>query len=118
MISWSTQSNFATNARALYVDAQHSANALRTPSAVSADLHTVCGVLLVDVEAANSSLPAPDAQATKLLSHAYNELGAGANQCYRAQNGVNARANALVSLTKGATLLSEAIARIATASLP
>lgn len=118
MVSWTTQSNYATNAKVLYVDAQHSANALRKPSISKAALHTVCGVLLVDSEAANSSLPSPDAQATKLLSGAYNDLGVGANQCYGAQSDLSSRSKALASLAKGAALLAEASARIAAASLP
>jgi hypothetical protein len=118
MISWATQSNFATNAKSLYVDTQHSARALRTPSISKADLHTVCGVLLLEAQAANSSLPTPDAQATKLLSGSYADLGAGANQCYRAESNLATRATAIASLAKGAALLAEATARVATTSLP
>jgi type II secretory pathway pseudopilin PulG len=118
MVSWVSQSNFTKNAKALLSDAQHSATVLRNASSTNADLHTVCGVALYEVESANASLPTPDAQATALLSRAYTDLGAGANQCYRAQRSATARARSLASLAKGAAALSEASARIAVASLP
>ncbi len=118
MATWATQSNFTKNAKALLSDAQHSARVLRTSTSSNADLHTVCGVLLYEVESANASLPTPDGQATELLSSAYTELGAGANQCYRAQQSASERARSLASLTAGAAALSEASARIAVASLP
>lgn len=118
MVSWAQQSNFVANAKVLYIDSQHSATALRKLSESSAGLHTVCAVLLVDAEAANSSLPTPDAQSTRLLSKAYSDLGAGANQCYRADHSNAARAMAIAWLIKGAATFSEATARVASASLP
>ncbi len=118
MVSWVTQSGYLSTAKSLTKDAAHSANALRTPSDSKFDLHTVCGVLLVDTESANASLPTPDNVATKLLSNAYTDLGAGANKCYRANTSANARAGALATLTKGLSYLSEASARIASATTP
>jgi hypothetical protein len=118
MVSWVTQSGYLSTAKSLTKDAAHSANALRTSSDSKFDLHTVCGVLLVDTESANASLPTPDNVATKLLSKAYTDLGAGANQCYRADTSVSARATALATLAKGASYLSEASARIASTTTP
>jgi hypothetical protein len=82
------------------------------------DLHTVCGVLLVDIESANASLPTPDRQTTTLLSSAYTNLGAAANECYNAGPSPAKRLVALSSMAKGLAALSEATARIdvATAS--
>ena len=65
---------------------------------------------------ANASLPAPDAQATSLLSSAYNAFGAGANQCYNARSSAPARAMAIASLERAVAALSEASARIAAAA--
>jgi hypothetical protein len=113
MVSWVSQSGYVETAKAVFVDAQHAANELRNPSTSTAELHTVCGVLLYEVSQANASLPTPDEQASSLLSTAYGDLGAGANQCYR-----NQRVRALTSLAKGAAGLSEASARITAASLP
>ena len=47
-------------------------------------LHTVCGVLLTDAEAANGNLPTPDVTLTDLLSKAYGLEGDAANDCYNA----------------------------------
>jgi len=113
MVNWVSQSGYVTTAKAVLVDAEHSANDLRNAATSAAQLHTVCGVLLYEVQQANASLPTPDDQASNLLSAAYGDLGAGANECYHGQ-----RVRALASLAKGAALLSEASARIATASLP
>jgi len=113
MVNWVAQSSYPSTAKAVLADATHAANALRIPSMSLAQLHTVCGVLLYEVSQANASLPTPDDQASTLLSSAYDDLGAGANLCYRGQ-----RVDALASLAKGASLLSEASARIAAVSLP
>ena len=113
MVNWVSQSSFPSTAKAVLADASNAANALRIPSMSMAQLHTVCGVLLYEVSQANASLPTPDDQASTLLSTAYDDLGAGANQCYRGQ-----RVDALASLAKGASSLSEASARITAVSLP
>ncbi len=118
LTSWVVQSSFLSSAKALVTDAQHSAGQLKSLSSSDADLHTVCGVLLVDTESANASLPTPDGRATTLLSKAYTNLGAGANECYGASSNVSARAKALASMTLGLADLSEASARIASASTP
>jgi hypothetical protein len=72
----------------------------------------VCGVLLMDSEQFNSSLPTPDNQATELLSRAFSDFGAGANKCYGAQKNPAARASALSWLSRGMAKLSEGSARI------
>jgi hypothetical protein len=114
--SWVSQSGFTSTASALRTDAVHSATALRDAHSSSNDLHTVCAVMLVDTESANASLPTPDSQATTLLSRAYTNFGAGANQCYRAAANSRQRAVAIASLESAIGALSEATARIASAS--
>jgi hypothetical protein len=118
MRTWVTQSSFRSSLAVLSSDAHNSAKALEIPSMSSANLHTVCGVLLVDTESANASLPTPDSQSTTLLSSAYTNLGAAANECYNAAGSPAKRARALLSTSKGLAALSEAAARIdvATAS--
>ncbi len=107
---WSQQSAFDSAVRTLRGDARHAATTLRSSSTL-AQLHTVCAVLLVDVQAANAALPTPDAQTTRLLSRAYEDLGAGANRCYGATSGSRRQA-ALEALGRGAGELSEAQARV------
>ncbi|HVA69956.1 MAG TPA: hypothetical protein VNF08_01360 [Acidimicrobiales bacterium] len=116
--SWVVQSGYRSSATTLVGDARHAADVLNISTASNADLHTVCGVLLVDTESANASLPTPDARATTLLSKAYTNLGAGANECYVASTSVRARAKALKSLASGLADLSEGSARITSASAP
>ncbi len=113
--SWVSQSSFVANTRTLQGDASHAATVLRRADSTSGQLHLVCGVLLYDTEAANASLPSPDATTTQLLTRAYTLLGAGANRCYRAGTSPTARAAALGDLGSGAALLAEASARIANA---
>ena len=110
--SWVAQSGFRQNLPTLTHDVQHSAAQLRDADASVNDLHTVCAVLDVDTEEANSSLPTPDNQATSLLSKAYNDFGAGANKCYDAARDPKARASALAWLQRGMAALSEGTARI------
>lgn len=118
LTSWVVQSSYLSSAKTLATDARHSADVLKSPTTSNADLHTVCGVMLFDTESANASLPTPDTRATTLLSKAYTDLGTGANECYVASSSVSARARALGSLTSGLADLSEASARIASASAP
>lgn len=118
MTGWVSQSGYLSSAKIVLSDARHAASALEKTSTSDAGLHTVCGVLLVDTETANASLPTPDNRATKLLSDAYTNLGAGANECYNASSSVTARAKAIKSLAVGASDLSEASARIASESTP
>jgi hypothetical protein len=112
MQSWVKQSAFRQNLPVLLKDVRNSATQLRHSGPANNDLHTVCGVLDYDTESANASLPTPDAQATNLLSSAYDDFGAGANKCYDANSSVSARAAALTWLSRGVAKLSEATARI------
>ena len=116
LTSWVKQSNFQVNSRSIVTDARHSATALRRTNATSADLHTLCAVLLDEVNQINASLPTPDAQTTALLSKSYTDLGAAANLCYRAGASTSARSRAVAKLTLGVSLLSEGLARVATLS--
>ncbi len=111
--SWVVQSNFHEGVATLTADARHAARALRDASTTTNELHLVCGVLLFDTQSANASLPTPDTQTTHLLSRAYTDLGAGANQCYDAGTSAPRRATALRSLESGAALIAEADARVA-----
>ncbi len=113
MSKWVSQSNYVANNHTLLNDARHSANALRHNSTTTLDLHTVCAVMLLESEQANSALPTPDHQTTTILAKAYNNLGAGANVCYDAAQSAVKRAKALHYLTQGVAQLSEASARIA-----
>ncbi|HSN03111.1 MAG TPA: hypothetical protein VLS91_06480 [Acidimicrobiales bacterium] len=110
LAQWSHQSNFEQSVTILLDDARHAAKALRATSSLN-DLHTVCAVLLVDVQSANAALPTPDSQTTTLLSSAYSDLGAGANRCYVADSAPR-RQRALSDLTTGASLLVEARTRV------
>jgi hypothetical protein len=85
MSGWASQSQFHQNNKpTLTKDVRHSATALENSKSSAHVLHLVCGVLVTDTEAANASLPTPDAQSTRLLSRAYTDIGAGANICYGA----------------------------------
>ena len=117
MASWVKQSNYITNSQSILTDAQHSANALRQANSSSADLRTVCAVLLDEVNQINASLPTPDSQSTALLSKSYTDLGEAANLCYVARDSVRTRARALARLVLGVSYLSEGSARVASASL-
>ena len=110
LAQWSHQSNFEQSVSILLGDARHAASALRAASSLN-DLHTVCAVLLVDVQSANAALPTPDDQTSKLLSTAYNDLGAGAHRCYVADSAPR-RERALADLTRGAGELVEARTRV------
>ncbi len=113
MSKWVSQSSYVANNHTLLNDARHSADALRNGSLTGLDLHTVCAVLYLESEQANSALPTPDRQATTLLAEAYDNLGAGANVCYDAAHNAAKRDRALQYLTRGVAQLSEASARIA-----
>lgn len=110
--SWVKQSQFYTNLPTLKKDVRNSAAQLRNANVTANSLHTVCGVLLMDSEQFNSSLPTPDNQATTLLSKAFNDFGAGANKCYGAQKSPRARVSALHWFSRGMAALSEGTARI------
>ena len=114
--NWVHESDYAKNNATLVHDVQRAAAALADHSSTDNQLHTVCGVLYTDTEAANASLPTPDAQSTKLLSRAYTEIGDGGNECYDAATSASQRAKALASLAAGLASLSEAAARLATAA--
>ena len=112
MSKWMSQSSYVANNHTLLNDARHSATALHDSSMTNLDLHTVCAVLFLESEQANSALPTPDHQTTTILAKAYNNLGAGANTCYDAAHNAGRRTRALNYLTRGVFQLSEASARI------
>ncbi|MGA2122867.1 MAG: hypothetical protein ABSG58_00395 [Acidimicrobiales bacterium] len=112
MKSWVSESAYVANNKTLINDAKHSATALRTKSAPASELHTVCAVMLVESEEANSALPTPDHLASSLLAKAYGNLGAGANVCYKAGSNSKQRTRAINDLSLGVSQLAEASARI------
>ncbi|MEI8127561.1 MAG: hypothetical protein WCG86_07090 [Actinomycetota bacterium] len=115
---WMSQSSYQSGHSRLVTDARNAAAGLARVSSTSAELHTLCGVLLVDALAANASLPSPDAQATSLLAHGYQRLGDGAHQCYSAGSTTAARAKATASLADGVGYLLSATIRLGVASSP
>ncbi len=115
MSTWVKESNFFSSAKVLLRDAEHSATALKSSTSTANELHTVCGVLLVDTESANASLPSPDGQSNALLSKTYTNLGRAADQCYAAGASTTERTNALATLARGLGFLSEATARVSSA---
>lgn len=112
MKSWVSESAYVANNKTLINDAKHSATALRSKSAPTSELHTVCAVMLVESEEANSALPTPDHLASSLLAKAYGNLGAGANVCYKAGSNSKQRTRAINDLSLGVSQLAEASARI------
>jgi hypothetical protein len=111
LTKWMTQSSFSVNTSALRLDAAHAAKALRNPTTSAASLHTVCGVLDFDTEAANAALPTPDAQLNATLAQAYNALGDGASLCYHAAASRTTRAAAVNYLIRGVGGLAEGLVR-------
>jgi hypothetical protein len=111
MSSWASTSNYSANMSRLTHDAHKVARLLRGASSAG-ERHLLCGILLVDTQAANSSLPTPDDQVTKLLGRAYDNLGAGANLCYKLQTGDDITTT-LSYLESGTALVAQASARVA-----
>ncbi|MEI7653845.1 MAG: hypothetical protein WCJ82_01015 [Actinomycetota bacterium] len=81
--NWKIQSNFESNSLTLRHDVSHAVTVL-APADAGSLRHTVCAVLLMDADAANSSLPTPDSQASELLARAYHDFADAANVCYSA----------------------------------
>ncbi len=80
----------------------------------TAVMHTICAVLLNDVEAANSNLPSPDSRLTTLLSDAYGSEGDAANDCYDAGAGSKQlQAKSARERSRARALLLRAMARVA-----
>lgn len=118
MSKWVSESSFPSTRLSILADAKHAVVALQRPTATGLFLHTVCGVLLVDTEQANASLPTPDDQATNLLSKAYDDFGAGANLCYKAGTDASKRKEAVNALFQAATFYAEANVRIGVVKNP
>jgi hypothetical protein len=108
--SWMQTSNFTVNAQQLRHDAEAAARGLRSVATTTKELHTVCAVLSVDTLAANAALPTPDSQLTADLAGAYNDLGGGAQVCYRAGSSQPQRQRAINLLVRGVgSLLASAL---------
>lgn len=116
MRSWVTQSAFHSTVATLRTDAGHAATALRDARSTPNELHTVCAVLSLDAQQANSALPSPDSQSTTLLGRAYAQIGRGAERCYGAAADSRSRATAITDLQTAIATLAEGDARVAAAS--
>jgi hypothetical protein len=81
-------------------DARNGVAYLRSTTSSAKELHTVCGVMLIDVHGANDLLPSPDAQTTKLLGAAYEDFSRGATQCYSAAGSAVKRAAAVTTIQR------------------
>ena len=114
--TWLRQSGYYANVKVLAADAGKAANALRSPSTSSVNLHTLCGVLFNDAGNLEQSLPSPDDQATVLLDRATSRFAHGASTCYSAHANPTNRTTALTLLGEGAASLAEATARLKTAA--
>ena len=108
---WRTQAHFDANTTTLVHDVRRAADLLKDPASTVGTRRTVCAILLLDAQAANSALPTPDDQATTLLGHAYDDFGAGANRCYAAR-AAGYESLALASLRSGMASLAEGRARL------
>jgi hypothetical protein len=109
---WVQESALQKNLKTIQHDVEHSARALKSTSDGANALHTVCAVMLMDVEAANAALPSPVNSVTARLSQAYTLLGTGANDCYGASTTPALRTDALLFLQRGLGVLSQAQAII------
>jgi len=83
--SWISQTKFASAVGDLQSDTAKIALATKRNLPILT-MQTLCGILLLDAQTANNDLPTPDRATTKLLAVAYGDLGAGANQCFKATN--------------------------------
>ena len=110
MSSWVQGTSFGGSVTALQADMKKADQVIAAGSA--ADVHTVGGVLLLDVEQANSTLPSPDQQATDLLSSAFDNLGAAAHECYDSPGSPAKRVAFAQSREKGLAALTEGVARV------
>ena len=111
-VNWLQQSAYSSGRATLKSDATTTLRTLRDPSTSTPAQHTICEVLITDVQAANSSLPVPDDQANQLLANAYNELGSGANTCWNAGSDLRVRSQAVTFLIHGLAQLSFATIRL------
>ena len=103
--AWRQQASFDANTATLRADAHRVRLQLDQMAPNVLNLHTVCGVFLNDLAAANSSLPTPDSTASALLARAYGDLGAAGTLCYHDPATPAKRARALRWLVRGANEL-------------
>ncbi len=79
----------------------------------TAAIHTVCDVLSVTAESANSNLPTPDTALTQLLARAYSLEYEAGNNCYAAGS-TNARllAESATERAQAEKVMDRALARV------
>lgn len=113
MEAWVTGSGLGQNIGTLHADGEH-VNEVITKDKGTGAVHTVCGVLTVDAESANSTLPSPDTRLTQILAKAYGlEYDAG-NDCYRAgATNTKLLAKSATERAQAQALFLQALARVA-----
>jgi len=79
--TWVEASQFGQTVGTLEGDAARVTTAVAEHKDVGT-IHTICGVLLTDTQAANGDLPTPDKALTLTLSHAYTLDYEAGNNCY------------------------------------
>ena len=107
MSTWVRGTAFTDVVGTLRSDVDKAASLLASNPA-AAQVHTVCGVLLVEVQAANSGLPSPDKTTTPLLSSAYHSLQDAATYCYDAVGNPTSASKFSGARSAGLARLSEA----------
>jgi len=110
--NWVDNTGLGQSIGTLQDDGAHVSEVLSRHRGTSA-LHTICGVLTTDAEAANSHLPSPDTQLTELLAKAYAlEYDAGSN-CYAAGvGGTKLLAKSAAERSEAERLFREALDRV------
>ena len=110
--SWISQTKFAAAVGDLQSDTAKIALATKRNLPILT-MQTLCGILLLDAQTANNDLPTPDRAATKLLAVAYGDLGAGANQCFKAKNyDSDLMKQSIANRSSGLIALAEATSRL------
>ena len=111
MNAWVNGTGFGPTLGTLENDVKRSTQTLTTGGTIN-EAHTVCAVLLLDVQRANGNLPTPDELSTQLLSDAYASLGKAAHDCYSAVGNPTKMASYSRNKNQGLSLLSQAQAKI------
>ena len=110
--TWVHEAQLGQSVGTVLGDAARVTAAVRDHKSTSV-MHTICAVLLDDVEAANSNLPTPDQRLTTLLSDAYGTEGDAANDCFDAGAGnPRLQAKSARERSRARSLLLRALARV------
>lgn len=78
-------------------------------------VHTACGVLTTDAEAANSHLPSPNTEITQLLARAYTLEYRAGTDCYNAgQSNTSLLARSAAERAQAEAIFTQVLQRLAT----